>query len=147
MKQFLFALALLGLVSSSSLYAAGSAKVHDKAASAKTTTEAPVAAPAVTQTATVDDENKELNDLCNTYAQEDGIAADKKAAYVKDCLKRMTDLSESMQEPLPLVSGDNAPAATPSSEQVNADPEKLVKSEVVDTPDPNAEQLDAGKSH
>ncbi len=149
MKKFLLTLAIIGVVSSPALYAAGAAKAHEKAASpkAESAKTSETAAP-TNQTAAAEDENKDLTELCNTYAQEDGIGADKKATYVKDCLKSMTDLSESMQEPLPLVAGENnTPSAAPSSEQVNSDPEKLVKSEVVDTPDPNAEQLDAGKNH
>ena len=87
-----------------------------------------------------------MSDLCTTYAEEDGISADKKPAYIKECLASMTDLSESVQEPLPVVAdGTDAPSVTPSSEQVNSDPENLVKGELVDTPDPAAEQLDAGK--
>ena len=84
--------------------------------------------------------------LCATYATEDGISADKKDAYIKECVASMTDLSESIQEPLPVVAeGTDTPTATPSSEQVNSDPDQLVKSELVETPDPSAEQLDAGK--
>ncbi len=103
---------------------------------------------AVQVSAAAEDDSKALADLCNTYASEDGVSADKKASYIKECLNSMTDLSEAVQEPLPLVAEENnAPAAAPSSEQVNSDPEKLVKNELVETPDPNAEQLDAGKSH
>ncbi|MEB4593534.1 hypothetical protein VSS37_21330 [Candidatus Thiothrix sp. Deng01] len=86
-------------------------------------------------------------DLCNTYAKEDGVAADKKAGYLNACLNSMTDLSEGIQEDLPLVAEDSGEAvAAPSSEQVNRNsPEKLVQGELVETPDPAAEQLNAGK--
>lgn len=88
-----------------------------------------------------------VHDLCNTYAKEDGIIAAKHDAYVKECMASMTDLSERIQEPLPLVSeGTDESAAAPMSEQVNNDPEQLVKSELVETPDPDAEQLDVQKN-
>lgn len=88
-----------------------------------------------------------LNDLCSTYADEDGIETAKRAAYIKECMTSMTGLSDNMQEPLPLVSeGTDEAVATPMSEQVNNDPEQLVKSELVETPDPAAEQLDARKN-
>lgn len=87
-----------------------------------------------------------LSELCNTYAEEDGVAADRKASYLKECMASMTDLSDGMQEGLPLVSEENGQAvAAPSSEQVNSSPEKLVQNELVETPDPTAEQLSAGK--
>ena len=87
-----------------------------------------------------------MSDLCATYAAEDGISADKKEAYIKDCLASMTDLSASIQEPQPVnAEGTETPTATPSSEKVNSDPDQLVKSELVETPDPSAEQLEAGK--
>ncbi|QLQ33382.1 MAG: hypothetical protein HZT40_19245 [Candidatus Thiothrix singaporensis] len=62
-------------------------------------------------------------------------------------MNSMTDLSEGIQEDLPLVAEDSGEAvAAPSSEQVNRNsPEKLVQGELVETPDPAAEQLNAGK--
>lgn len=87
-----------------------------------------------------------LSGLCTTYAEEDGIAADKKNGYVADCLNNMTDLSEAMQEDMPLLSEETGEAAaSPASSQVNNSPEKLVQNELVETPDPAAEQLDAIK--
>jgi hypothetical protein len=87
-----------------------------------------------------------MTDLCNTYAQEDGISESAKAAYVSKCLERMTDLSETIQETVPLVADvTEEPVAAPTSEVVNSDPEQLVKGELVETPDPSAEQLSAEK--
>ena len=87
-----------------------------------------------------------MTDLCNTYAQEDGISESAKAAYVSKCLTRMTDLSESIQESVPLVADvTEEPLAAPTSEAINSDPEQLIKSELVETPDPSAEQLSAEK--
>jgi hypothetical protein len=87
-----------------------------------------------------------LTDLCNAYAQEDDIAESAKAIYVSKCLERMTDLSETIQETVPLVADvTEEPVAAPTSEVVNSDPEQLVKGELVETPDPSAEQLSAEK--
>lgn len=88
-----------------------------------------------------------VNDLCNTYAKEDGVTSTKRDAYIKECMASMTDLSERVQEQLPLVSeGSDESAVAPMSEQVNNDPEQLVKSELVEIPDPDAEQLDVQKN-
>ncbi len=88
-----------------------------------------------------------VQDLCKTYAQEDGIQASQLDAYIKECMASMTDLSEAMQESLPLTAGESGePTAAPTSEALSQDPEQLVKSELVETPDPAAEQLDAGKN-
>lgn len=90
--------------------------------------------------------NAALTDLCNTYAEEDGISASKKAAYLQECLSNMTDLTDSMQEDLPLVAAEETPElAEPATKPVNNAPEKLVQNELVETPDPSAEQLSAGK--
>lgn len=110
--------------------------------------DATVADPQVAETRTTSESHDSaLADLCATYAEEDGIAADKKAAYVNECLNSMTDLSEGVQEGLPLVAeaGEGGPAIAPSSAQANSTPEKLVQSELVETPDPSAEQLNTGK--
>jgi RecG-like helicase len=90
--------------------------------------------------------NTALSALCETYAVEDGIAANEKADYLKDCLSNMTDLSENVQEGLP-VTADNSSEAltTPTAEKTNHSPETLVQNELVETPDPAAEQLSAGK--
>jgi hypothetical protein len=111
---------------------------------AEDTTKNTVAADA--SPATSENSDAAVSGLCNTYAEEDHISADKKAAYLKDCMNSMTDLSEGMKEDVPLVADEtNAPVASPASEQVNQDPEQLVKSELVETPDPTAEQLETGK--
>lgn len=90
--------------------------------------------------------NTALTELCNTYAEEDGIANGKKTAYLEECKNSMTDLSESMQEDLPVTSEETGEVlATPSSEQIHNTPEKLVQNELVETPDPDAEQLNANK--
>ncbi|WMP19255.1 hypothetical protein [Thiothrix lacustris] len=87
-----------------------------------------------------------LTELCSTYAEEDGITDSKKPAYLAECKNNMTDLSENMQEDLPVVSEETGEVlATPSSEQLQNTPEKLVQNELVETPDPNAEQLNANK--
>jgi hypothetical protein len=101
-------------------------------------TSAPVAAE--------ENNNSAITELCNTYAQEDGITESKKSAYLKKCMASMTDLSESMQENLPATSETTGEVvAVPSSEQVNNSPENLVQNELVETPDPAAEQLSAIK--
>ena len=87
-----------------------------------------------------------LTALCNTYAEEDDISESKKAAYLKECMNSMTDLSESMQEGLPATAETSGEAlALPSSVQANNSPEKLVQNELVESPDPAAEQLTAEK--
>ncbi|SEA91278.1 hypothetical protein SAMN05660964_02800 [Thiothrix caldifontis] len=87
-----------------------------------------------------------LTELCNTYAEEDGITTGKKAAYIQECLNNMTDLSESIQEELPLSTEEvtEDPATAPAA-SVSSTPEKLVQNELVETPDPTAEQLNAAK--
>lgn len=108
--------------------------------------EASPSQPSVETGAVSESNDTALADLCNTYAEEDNVAADKKAAYLKECMTSMTDLSEGMQEGLPLASDETGEAvAAPSSAQVNSSPDLLVQSELVETPDPAAEQLSAGK--
>ena len=105
---------------------------------------APVASAVAPEVA--ENTTSNMTDLCNTYAEEDGIAESAKAAYVSKCLERMTDLSESIQESVPLVADvTEEPLAAPTSETVNSDPEQLVKGELVEIPDPGAEQLSAEK--
>lgn len=89
-------------------------------------------------------EDDNLKELCSTYAEEDKIAAADRESYIKKCLSQMTDLSEGMQESVPLVSDNETDAtAAPSSRKINDDPEALIKSELVDAPTPGAEQLDS----
>lgn len=89
-------------------------------------------------------EDDNLKELCSTYAEEDKIAAADRESYIKKCLSQMTDLSEGMQESVPLVSdNENDATAAPSSRKINDDPEALIKSELVDAPTPGAEQLDS----
>ena len=89
--------------------------------------------------------NAALTELCNTYAEEDGISASKKAAYLQECLSNMTDLTDSMQEDLPLAAAETNIESTVAAPPVNNSPEQLVQNELVETPDPSAEQLSAGK--
>lgn len=94
----------------------------------------------------VDSSSSAVADLCNTYADEEGVAAGERPTYISKCLKGMTDLSEGMQEGVPLVADVTEEAvAAPSSIAVNSDPEQLIKNELVEIPDPAAEQLDAQK--
>lgn len=92
------------------------------------------------ENASQDMQNSALVELCQSYAQEDGIAASQQASYLKDCLARMSGLSEQVQsstpssEPTPLVAAD-----TKNS------PEMLVQNELVEKPDPSAEELSARK--
>jgi hypothetical protein len=98
--------------------------------------------------ASVSEENNNtaLSALCNTYADEDGIAANEKAAYLKDCLSNMTDLSENVQEGLPVTAENNGETlALSTAEKHTNSPETLVQNELVETPDPTAEQLIAEK--
>ncbi|UJS25108.1 hypothetical protein [Thiothrix winogradskyi] len=90
--------------------------------------------------------NAALTELCNTYAEEDGISASKKAAYLQECLSNMSDLTDSMQEDLPLAADETSTESTAAAvPPVNNSPEQLVQNELVETPDPSAEQLSAGK--
>ncbi|OQX10181.1 MAG: hypothetical protein BWK73_20935 [Thiothrix lacustris] len=119
MKYPLILLTLLGISTSATLHAEESAPENNNAA---------------------------LTELCNTYAEEDGISASKKSAYLQECLSNMTDLTESIQEALPVAAAQATPELTePASKPVNNTPEKLVQNELVETPDPSAEQLSAGK--
>ena len=89
-------------------------------------------------------EDDNLKELCSTYAEEDKVATAERESYIKKCLSQMTDLSEGMQESVPLVSDNETDAtAAPSSRKINDDPEALIKSELVDAPTPGAEQLDS----
>ncbi|QQZ29108.1 hypothetical protein HMY34_10225 [Thiothrix subterranea] len=119
MKYPLILLTLLGISTSATLHAEDSAAENNNAA---------------------------LTELCNTYAEEDGISDGKKSAYLQECLSNMTDLTESIQEDLPLAAAEETPELTESATKpVNNTPEKLVQNELVETPDPSAEQLSAGK--
>lgn len=119
MKYPLILLTLIGISTSPIIHAEDSAPENNKAA---------------------------LAELCNTYAEEDGISVSKKAAYLQECLSNMTDLTDSMQEGLPLVATEETPElAESAAKPVNNTPEKLVQNELVETPDPSAEQLSAGK--
>lgn len=105
-------------------------------------------APTTNTTSVIAEENNNsaLTELCNTYAKEDGLTESKKAAYLKECMSNMTDLSENMQEDLPVTSAETGEVlATPASEHLNSSPEKLVQNELVESPDPAAEQLTAEK--
>ena len=89
-------------------------------------------------------EDDNLKELCDTYADEDNVASTERESYIKKCLTQMTNLSEGMRENLPLQTTSNdEPTAAPSSRKVNDDPEALIKSELVDAPTPGAEQLDS----
>lgn len=95
---------------------------------------------------TAENNDTALTELCNTYAEEDGIIASKKSAYLQKCLKSMSDLTESMQENLPLAADqENSEEHPQAAASVVNTPEKLVQSELVETPDPSAEQLSAVK--
>jgi hypothetical protein len=84
--------------------------------------------------------------LCNTYADEDSVTSTARDAYIQDCLKRMTDLSDGVGEDVPLVSdGTDESVAAPSTEQLKFDPEQAIEDEITTSPDPQAEQLDAEK--
>lgn len=132
MKHALIALAVAGLFAM--------VTVHAETTPATTTPAAAVTTPAVDET------NTAVSSLCSSYADEDKVPASGKAAYIAKCMKGMTDLSEGIKETVPLVTENTEePAAAPSSEKVNSDPEQLVKGEIVEIPDPTAEQLDAGK--
>ena len=132
MKHALIALAVAGLFAT--------VTVHAETTPATTTPAAAVTTPAVDET------NTAVSSLCSSYADEDKVPASGKAAYIAKCMKGMTDLSEGIKETVPLVTENTEePAAAPSSEKVNSDPEQLVKGEIVEIPDPTAEQLDAGK--
>ena len=133
MKHALIALAVAGLFAM--------VTVHAETTPATTTPAAAVTTPAVDET-----NNAAVSSLCSSYADEDKVPASGKAAYIAKCMKGMTDLSEGIKETVPLVTENTEePAAAPSSEKVNSDPEQLVKGEIVEIPDPTAEQLDAGK--
>ena len=131
MKHHLTLLALAGLLMTPSAFAG------------KDAVETPEMAPV-----SAESNDSAVQDLCRTYAEEDGIASNKRPAYIQECVANMTGLSDGIQsEPLPLLSeGSEEAVASPTSEQVNDDPEQLVRSELVETPDPAAEQLDARKN-
>jgi len=102
---------------------------------------AAVAVAAVTPS--TESDNSAITSLCKTYASDDKVAASMTDTYVKKCVASMTDLSDTTQAALPLVGEDGSPAATPESAKVTSSPEQLVKGEIVETPDPTAEQLSA----
>ncbi len=100
--------------------------------------------PPVPDTSSSD--TSEVSNLCNSYADEDQVASPARDAYIQECIKRMTDLSDGVGEDVPLVSdGTDEPVAAPSTEQLNFDPEQAIQDEITTTPDPQAEQLNAEK--
>jgi hypothetical protein len=97
--------------------------------------------PSATDTSELDagdDPAQALQDLCKSYVKDGTIAE----TELNQCLSGMTALSNPVPEPLPFMDEENEATATPSAEQANdPDPEALVKDEIVDKPDPQAEQL------
>lgn len=92
------------------------------------------------ETASHDTQNSALVELCKAYAQEDGIATSQQASYLKECLAGLSELSEQVQSSTPSAE------ATPSviADTKNS-PEMLVQNELVEKPDPSAEELSAKK--
>lgn len=87
--------------------------------------------------------SKAITELCASYAKEDGIPTAEQASYIKQCLADMTGLSASLQKGIPTPTaaetGSGTAVKTPRT------PEALVQNELVEVPDPNAEQLTAKK--
>lgn len=103
-------------------------------------------APDSNASKTSENEISGVTDLCNTYADEDKVTDNARDAYIQDCLKRMTDLSDGVGEAIPLLSdGGDESLAAPSTEQLNFDPEQAIQDELTTNPDPQAEQLDVEK--
>lgn len=96
-------------------------------------------APAPTDLSETNSEDpaQALQDLCKSYVQDGTITA----GEYNNCISSMTDLSESMPEPLPFT-GDETPApATEETANTPSNSEALVSDEIVEKPDPKAEQL------
>lgn len=93
------------------------------------------------ENASQDMQNSALVELCQSYAQEDGIAASQQASYLKDCLARMSGLSEQVQSSTP---SSSEPTPSVAADTKNS-PEMLVQNELVEKPDPSAEELSAKK--
>ncbi|MFN3786606.1 MAG: hypothetical protein ACK4RS_07180 [Thiothrix sp.] len=91
-------------------------------------------------TAPLDTQNEALVDLCKAYAQEDGIATGQQARYLQDCLANLSALSEQVQNSTPRTDVPLLSAVVTKSS-----PETLVQNELVDKPDPSAEELSAKK--
>lgn len=92
--------------------------------------------------ASQDTQNSALVELCQSYAQEDGIAASQQASYLKECLASMSGLSEQVQSSTPSSSGEPTPSVAVDTKN---SPEMLVQNELVEKPDPSAEELSAKK--
>lgn len=141
MKKIIASTVVLGCLMISQTWAETTDKTT--ATAATTTTDSKKTATSSTPT---ENNTSVINDLCETYAEEDNISAAEKPAYLAKCLKSMTDLSEAVHEPVPVENATTAePTVTPTSEKVNSTPEELSKDEIVTTPDPAAEQLSAEK--
>lgn len=87
-----------------------------------------------------EDPAQALQDLCKSYIQDGTITE----SEYSNCLSSMTDLTESMPEPLPFADTDTTASDTATAETEPATPtdsETLVNDEIVEKPDPKAEQL------
>ncbi|WP_020558367.1 hypothetical protein [Thiofilum flexile] len=92
---------------------------------------------ATADSAEVDSEDpaQALQDLCKSYIKDGTITANE----YNSCLSNMTDLSESTSAPLSVTEEvDSAPSEAANTP---ADAEALVSDEIVEKPDPQAEQL------
>lgn len=94
-------------------------------------------APATTEatSAATDEEDPAsvLEDLCQSYVKDGTIGS----TEYNQCVSGLTALSE----PATLVGEEPAPKATDTTADPATNPEALVKDEIVEKPDPQAEQL------
>ena len=84
-----------------------------------------------------EDPAQALEDLCKSYIKDGTITE----SEYGNCLSSMTDLSESMPEPLPLTEAEASATSDTQPTNTPADSEALVSDEIVENPDPQAEQL------
>lgn len=99
-----------------------------------------------TETSNNDANDVAITALCQEYAQEDGVSSQNRAAYLKECLHSMTDLSDDIQEAPPAVADAVTQAEKEQVQEVEKNtPDKMLVNEVVSIPDPSAERLTAKK--
>lgn len=97
-------------------------------------------------TSATESNDRAITDLCATYAREDDISTKAMGAYIQECIDNLSNLSTSMQENQEVIAdaAREPDTATPSG-QSNNTPEQMVQNELVNTPDPTAEQLNTTK--
>lgn len=78
-----------------------------------------------------------MRELCESYADDENIAATERPAHIEACLASMTTDLADME-----VTNVHVSTSEPLSSESNQDPEAMIADELVDAPAPGVEQLE-----